>query len=68
MLIYNVTINNLLPLPRLREIEEQLHGLKASSVTQTPALKFKVRNSDRSALFKQLNVYGAHAGLIVSRC
>uniref|UniRef100_H0VMH0 DDHD domain containing 1 n=1 Tax=Cavia porcellus TaxID=10141 RepID=H0VMH0_CAVPO len=29
---------------RLREIEEQLHGLKASSVTQTPALKFKVEN------------------------
>ncbi|XP_047623318.1 phospholipase DDHD1 isoform X2 [Phacochoerus africanus] len=29
---------------RLREIEERLHGLKASSVTQTPALKFKVEN------------------------
>ncbi|XP_060030933.1 phospholipase DDHD1 isoform X6 [Erinaceus europaeus] len=26
---------------RLREIEERLHGLKASSVIQTPALKFK---------------------------
>ncbi|XP_054423529.1 phospholipase DDHD1 isoform X4 [Pteronotus mesoamericanus] len=29
---------------RLREIEERLHGLKASSVTQMPALKFKVEN------------------------
>ncbi|XP_036910229.1 phospholipase DDHD1 isoform X6 [Sturnira hondurensis] len=29
---------------RLRELEERLHGLKASSVTQTPALKFKVEN------------------------
>lgn len=29
---------------RLKEIEERLHGLKASSVTQTPALKFKVEN------------------------
>ncbi|XP_060030932.1 phospholipase DDHD1 isoform X4 [Erinaceus europaeus] len=29
---------------RLREIEERLHGLKASSVIQTPALKFKVEN------------------------
>ncbi|KAM6201395.1 phospholipase DDHD1 isoform 5-T5 [Rhynchocyon petersi] len=29
---------------RLREIEERLHGLNASSVTQTPALKFKVEN------------------------
>ncbi|XP_057641901.1 phospholipase DDHD1 isoform X3 [Chionomys nivalis] len=29
---------------RLREIEERLHGLKASSITQTPALKFKVEN------------------------
>ncbi|XP_007446027.1 PREDICTED: phospholipase DDHD1 isoform X3 [Lipotes vexillifer] len=29
---------------RLRDIEEQLHGLKASSMTQTPALKFKVEN------------------------
>nr|XP_055160185.1 phospholipase DDHD1 isoform X1 [Nyctereutes procyonoides] len=29
---------------RLREIEERLHGLKASSMTQTPALKFKVEN------------------------
>ncbi|KAM5241755.1 phospholipase DDHD1 isoform 5-T5 [Hipposideros larvatus] len=29
---------------RLREIEERLHGLKTSSVTQTPALKFKVEN------------------------
>ncbi|XP_070449192.1 phospholipase DDHD1 isoform X3 [Equus przewalskii] len=29
---------------RLREIEERLCGLKASSVTQTPALKFKVEN------------------------
>uniref|UniRef100_A0A8I5NIT8 DDHD domain containing 1 n=1 Tax=Papio anubis TaxID=9555 RepID=A0A8I5NIT8_PAPAN len=26
---------------RLKEIEERLHGLKASSMTQTPALKFK---------------------------
>ncbi|KAM4853085.1 phospholipase DDHD1 isoform 1-T1 [Thomomys bottae] len=29
---------------RLREIEERLHGLKASSIAQTPALKFKVEN------------------------
>ncbi|XP_062061100.1 phospholipase DDHD1 isoform X7 [Lepus europaeus] len=29
---------------RLREIEERLHGLKASSVSQTPALRFKVEN------------------------
>ncbi|XP_058422926.1 phospholipase DDHD1 isoform X6 [Diceros bicornis minor] len=29
---------------RLREIEERLCGLKASSVTQMPALKFKVEN------------------------
>ncbi|XP_036054658.1 phospholipase DDHD1 isoform X7 [Onychomys torridus] len=29
---------------RLREIEERLQGLKASSITQTPALKFKVEN------------------------
>uniref|UniRef100_A0A8D2GVL7 DDHD domain-containing protein n=1 Tax=Urocitellus parryii TaxID=9999 RepID=A0A8D2GVL7_UROPR len=29
---------------RLREIEERLHELKATSVTQTPALKFKVEN------------------------
>ncbi|XP_029093502.1 phospholipase DDHD1 isoform X6 [Monodon monoceros] len=29
---------------RLRDIEERLHGLKASSMTQTPALKFKVEN------------------------
>ncbi|XP_070325473.1 phospholipase DDHD1 isoform X4 [Odocoileus virginianus] len=29
---------------RLREIEERLRGLKASSMTQTPALKFKVEN------------------------
>ncbi|XP_053450811.1 phospholipase DDHD1 isoform X2 [Nycticebus coucang] len=29
---------------RLREIEEQLSELKASSVTQAPALKFKVEN------------------------
>ncbi|XP_019500943.1 PREDICTED: phospholipase DDHD1 isoform X4 [Hipposideros armiger] len=29
---------------RLREIEERLHGLKTSTVTQTPALKFKVEN------------------------
>ncbi|KAL6056711.1 hypothetical protein STEG23_034074 [Scotinomys teguina] len=29
---------------RLREIEERLHGLKTSSLTQTPALKFKVEN------------------------
>ncbi|XP_057344439.1 phospholipase DDHD1 isoform X2 [Manis pentadactyla] len=29
---------------RLREIEERLHGLKTLSVTQTPALKFKVEN------------------------
>ncbi|XP_040824308.1 phospholipase DDHD1 isoform X5 [Ochotona curzoniae] len=29
---------------RLREIEERLHGLKASSVSQAPALKFKVEN------------------------
>ncbi|XP_039325252.1 phospholipase DDHD1 isoform X6 [Saimiri boliviensis] len=29
---------------RLKEIEERLHGLKASSRTQTPALKFKVEN------------------------
>ncbi|XP_075387025.1 phospholipase DDHD1 isoform X4 [Tenrec ecaudatus] len=29
---------------RLQEIEERLHGLKASSVSQTPALKFKVEN------------------------
>uniref|UniRef100_A0A8D2HGX9 DDHD domain-containing protein n=1 Tax=Urocitellus parryii TaxID=9999 RepID=A0A8D2HGX9_UROPR len=29
---------------RLREIEERLHELKASSITQTPALKFKVEN------------------------
>nr|XP_008955310.2 phospholipase DDHD1 isoform X7 [Pan paniscus] len=29
---------------RLKEIEERLHGLKASSMTQTPALKFKVEN------------------------
>ncbi|XP_057579933.1 phospholipase DDHD1 isoform X3 [Hippopotamus amphibius kiboko] len=29
---------------RLREIEERLHRLKASSMTQTPALKFKVEN------------------------
>nr|XP_031309607.1 phospholipase DDHD1 isoform X4 [Camelus dromedarius] len=29
---------------RLREIEERLQGLKASSMTQTPALKFKVEN------------------------
>lgn len=32
-----------MPLLRLKEIEERLHGLKASSMTQTPALKFKVR-------------------------
>ncbi|XP_026967069.1 phospholipase DDHD1 isoform X7 [Sagmatias obliquidens] len=29
---------------RMRDIEERLHGLKASSMTQTPALKFKVEN------------------------
>ncbi|PNJ70388.1 DDHD1 isoform 2 [Pongo abelii] len=29
---------------RLKEIEERLHGLKASSMTQTPALRFKVEN------------------------
>ncbi|XP_006767772.1 PREDICTED: phospholipase DDHD1 isoform X5 [Myotis davidii] len=29
---------------RLREIEERLNGLKASSMTQIPALKFKVEN------------------------
>ncbi|KAM9202922.1 phospholipase DDHD1 isoform 2-T2 [Dugong dugon] len=29
---------------RLREIEERLHGLKALSMIQTPALKFKVEN------------------------
>uniref|UniRef100_A0A8C0CMP0 DDHD domain containing 1 n=1 Tax=Balaenoptera musculus TaxID=9771 RepID=A0A8C0CMP0_BALMU len=29
---------------RLRDIEERLHGLKASSMIQTPALKFKVEN------------------------
>uniref|UniRef100_A0A2I3FQN5 DDHD domain containing 1 n=1 Tax=Nomascus leucogenys TaxID=61853 RepID=A0A2I3FQN5_NOMLE len=29
---------------RLKEIEERLHGLKALSMTQTPALKFKVEN------------------------
>ncbi|XP_050998893.1 phospholipase DDHD1 isoform X1 [Acomys russatus] len=29
---------------RLREIEERLRGLKASSISQTPALKFKVEN------------------------
>uniref|UniRef100_A0A8C6A321 Phospholipase DDHD1-like n=1 Tax=Marmota marmota marmota TaxID=9994 RepID=A0A8C6A321_MARMA len=29
---------------RLREIEERLHELKATSITQTPALKFKVEN------------------------
>ncbi|XP_054546419.1 phospholipase DDHD1 isoform X3 [Talpa occidentalis] len=29
---------------RLKEIEERLHGLKASSMSQTPALKFKVEN------------------------
>uniref|UniRef100_A0A8C8Z7C2 DDHD domain containing 1 n=1 Tax=Prolemur simus TaxID=1328070 RepID=A0A8C8Z7C2_PROSS len=29
---------------RLKEIEERLHGLKASSMTQAPALKFKVEN------------------------
>lgn len=40
-------VHNLILLPRLREIEERLHGLKASSMTQTPALKFKVRK-DRS--------------------
>lgn len=33
--------------PRLREIEERLHGLKTSSITQTPALKFKVRQEIR---------------------
>lgn len=36
--------------PRLREIEERLHGLKASSVTQTPALKFKVREGTSFSL------------------
>nr|ABB76652.1 phosphatidic acid-preferring phospholipase A1 variant 2 [Mus musculus] len=29
---------------RLREIEDRLHGLKAPSISQTPALKFKVDN------------------------
>ncbi|XP_052047675.1 phospholipase DDHD1 isoform X6 [Apodemus sylvaticus] len=29
---------------RLREIEDRLHGLKAPSISQTPALKFKVEN------------------------
>ncbi|XP_003339546.1 phospholipase DDHD1 isoform X2 [Monodelphis domestica] len=29
---------------RLKEIEERLQGLKASTITQTPALKFKVEN------------------------
>ncbi|KAM5235299.1 phospholipase DDHD1 isoform 2-T2 [Ctenodactylus gundi] len=29
---------------RLKEIEERLHGLKASSISQAPALKFKVEN------------------------
>ncbi|XP_064367915.1 phospholipase DDHD1 isoform X2 [Dromaius novaehollandiae] len=29
---------------RLREIEERLHGLKASTVSKTPVLKFKVEN------------------------
>ncbi|XP_068803631.1 phospholipase DDHD1 isoform X2 [Struthio camelus] len=29
---------------RLREIEERLHGLKASTVAKTPVLKFKVEN------------------------
>ncbi|XP_031218779.1 phospholipase DDHD1 isoform X6 [Mastomys coucha] len=29
---------------RLREIEDRLHGLKAPSTSQTPALKFKVEN------------------------
>ncbi|XP_074146665.1 phospholipase DDHD1 isoform X1 [Sminthopsis crassicaudata] len=29
---------------RLKEIEERLQGLKTSTVTQTPALKFKVEN------------------------
>lgn len=47
MMICSETINvcmcDLILPPRLREIEERLHGLKASSVTQTPALKFKVR-------------------------
>lgn len=36
-------MRNFILVPRLREIEERLHGLKASSMTQTPALKFKVR-------------------------
>ncbi|XP_069493687.1 phospholipase DDHD1 isoform X2 [Ambystoma mexicanum] len=29
---------------RLRELEERLHGLKATNITKTPALKFKVEN------------------------
>ncbi|NXN33427.1 DDHD1 Phospholipase, partial [Nycticryphes semicollaris] len=29
---------------RLREIEERLHGLKASTISKTPVLKFKVEN------------------------
>ncbi|XP_060126754.1 phospholipase DDHD1 isoform X2 [Zootoca vivipara] len=29
---------------RLREIEERLHGLKKSTISKTPALKFKVEN------------------------
>ncbi|XP_069064649.1 phospholipase DDHD1 isoform X2 [Pleurodeles waltl] len=29
---------------RLRELEERLHGLKASNISKTPALKFKVEN------------------------
>ncbi|XP_062824759.1 phospholipase DDHD1 isoform X2 [Anolis carolinensis] len=29
---------------RLREIEERLHGLKTSTISKTPALKFKVEN------------------------
>lgn len=35
------TCDLILP-PRLREIEDRLHGLKAPSGSQTPALKFKV--------------------------
>ncbi|KAF7251847.1 Phospholipase DDHD1 [Varanus komodoensis] len=34
---------------RLKEIEENLHGLKSSTISKTPALKFKVRMCRKSA-------------------
>lgn len=43
--------------PRLREIEDRLHGLKAPSTSQTPALKFKVREMSFSLSQYFLNVW-----------